>query len=277
MSKGLVEMKTIKTTLSALAVAGSLVATSAFAAGGGGHTKDHDFSFEGPLGVYDRGELQRGLQIYIDVCSDCHGMKYVSFRTLGDKNGPGIEKDQIKAIIAEKDYQVQDEGKEPGETRLAKSYDYFPEVYGDGMGPDMSLLAKARAGGPAHIYSILTGYEEAPACTPEDYDAGYYNTAFGSGGIPDECKDEHGHSTVEGTWIAMAPPLADGDIEYADGTENSLDQMSNDISAFLMWAAEPHLVERKQAGLRNIIFLLIFAALLWFTNKKIWKKIKHPE
>jgi len=265
-------MKTIKSTFASLAIACAMASTSAFAAGGGGEHADIDFSFDGPLGVYDRGALQRGLQIYQNVCAGCHGMKFVAFRSLAEENGPGMAPDQVKAFIAEAGYEVEDAN---GELVPAKTSDYFPAITNAGA-PDMSLLAKARPDGAVHIYSILTGYADAPECAPEDFD-GYYNTAFGAGGIPDECKDEHGHSTVVGSWISMAPPLAGGDVEYADGSEASLENESADISQFLMWAAEPTMVERKQAGVRNILFLIIFAALLYFVKQRIWARVKHPE
>ena len=245
----------IKSALAALIIAGT--ATSAQAAGGDYVTKDVDFSFDGPLGVYDRGQLQRGLQVYLNVCAACHGMKYVAFRTLAEEDGPGLEMDQVKAIIDEQGYEVQDPEGEPGDTIPAKTYDYFPARKGDGMGPDMSLLAKARAGGPDHIYSVLTGYTGE-----EKTEAGatlYENKSF------------------EGGWISMSPPLLGDDVEYADGTEASLSNMSKDVSAFLMWAAEPTMVERKQAGLRNILFLLIFAVMLYFVNRRVWSKVKHPD
>ena len=248
-------MKPIKSALAALALVGSLGATSAFAAGEA-YTKDVDFSFDGPLGVYDRGELQRGLQVYQAVCAGCHGMQYVSFRTLADENGPGLDPKQVNAFIEEAGYEAPLEGGEPGDTRPAKPYDYFPANRAAGA-PDMSLLAKARAGGPAHIYSVLTGY------------TGEEKTIAGA--------TLYENPSYPGGWISMAPPLYGDDVEYADGTEASLEQISHDISAFLMWAAEPHMVERKQAGLRNILFLGIFAVMLYFVNRRIWKKVKHPE
>lgn len=246
-------MKPIQSTLAAAAFA-AFASAGALAAGGEVHHADVEFSFNGPFGVYEQAEMQRGLQVYREVCQACHGMKFVAFRTLGDKHGPHLDEDQVKAIAAE--YDVADEEGEPGDTRTGKPYDYFPAVTSAGA-PDMSLLAKAREGGATHIYSVLTGYTGE-----EKEEAGsvlYENHAFPGG------------------WISMAPPLSEDNVEYADGSPASLEQMSHDVSAFLMWAAEPHMVERKQAGLRNVLFLALFAVLLWFTNKKVWKKIKHPE
>ena len=247
-------MKMIKSALAALVVMG--FTTSAQAAGGDYVTKDVDFSFDGPLGVYDRAQLQRGLQVYLNVCAGCHGMKFVAFRTLADENGPGLSVDQVKAIIDEQGFEVQDEAGEPGDTRPAQTYDYFPEIKSAGA-PDMSLLAKARAGGPDHIYSVLTGY------------TGEEKTVAGT--------TLYENKSYDGGWINMAPPLYGDDVEYADGTEASLSNVSKDVSAFLMWAAEPTMVERKQAGLRNILFLLVFAVMLYFVNRRVWSKVKHPE
>jgi len=226
-------MKPIKSALASLAVVCTMT-TGALAAGGGNvKHADIDFSFQGPFGAYDRGALQRGLQVYQNSCAGCHGMKFVAFR------------------------------------------DYFPAVKSAGA-PDMSLLAKARPNGPTHIYSILTGFADPPECAPEDFD-GSYNTAFGSGGIPEECLDENGKSTVVGSWIGMGQPLYGDDVEYADGREATLENEAADVAEFLMWAAEPTLVERKQAGVRNILFLIIFAVLLFFVKRRVWERVKHPE
>jgi len=268
-------MKSIKTTLASLAIVGAMT-TGALAAGGGNVKQaDIDFSFEGPLGAYDRGALQRGLQVYQNSCAGCHGLKFVAFRSLSEENGPGLTNDQVKAFIAEFGYEVQDPEGEPGDTIPAKTYDYFPAVKSAGA-PDMSLLAKARPNGPTHIYSILTGFEDPPECAPEDFD-GSYNSAFGSGGIPEECKDEDGKSTIVGSWIGMGQPLYGDDVEYADGREETLENEAADVAQFLMWAAEPTLVERKQAGVRNILFLILFAGLLFFVKRRIWADVKHPE
>ncbi len=245
-------MKMIKSVLASLALACAMT-TGAFAAGGDVEHADVEFSFEGPFGAYDRAALQRGLQIYQGICAGCHGMKFVAFRTLADENGPGLSEDQVKAFIAEAGYEVEDAS---GELVPAKTYDYFPAVTNAGA-PDMSLLAKARADGAVHIYSILTGY------TGEEKEiAGttlYENKAYPGG------------------WINMAPPLWGDDVEYGDGTEPTLEREARDISQFLMWAAEPTMIERKQAGIRNIVFLLIFAVLLFFVNRRIWANVKHPE
>lgn len=270
-------------TLSAVAAFG--LATAGLAAGGGGHVENFDFSFEGPFGKYDQNQLQRGLQVYTEICSACHGLKFVPIRSLSEAGGPTMPEDQIRAYA--ENFEVFDA--EIDDFRAALPSDHFPGSSLENA-PDLSLMAKARAGfhgpyglginqffkgigGPEYIASILTGYEEAPACAPDDFD-GYYNTAFASGGIPDECKDEHGHSTVDGTWIAMAPPLSGEDVDFVDGHENDLHHVSEDVSAFLMWTAEPKLMARKQAGFAGALFLTLLSVLLYLTNKRLWAPVK---
>jgi ubiquinol-cytochrome c reductase cytochrome c1 subunit len=264
-------------------------AGSALASGGGGHVTDVPFSFEGPFGTYDEHQLQRGLQVYTEVCSACHGMKFVPIRTLSDVGGPHLPEDQVRAYAAE--FTVVDA--ETGEDRPGKPTDHFPHS-GLPNAPDLSLMAKARAGfhgpyglginqlfkgigGPEYIYSILAHYEENPECAPDGVDGFYYNTAFSAGSVPDSCKDEHGVSTVPGTCIAMPPPLSDGLVEYQDGHEADIHHMAEDVSAFLMWAAEPKMMARKQAGFTAVIFLTILSVLLYLTNKRIWSAVKGPK
>ncbi len=229
-------------------------ASAAVAAGGGGKLLDHDFKFEGAFGTFDQGALQRGFQVYREVCAACHGMKFVSFRTLSDKNGPGLSTEAVKAIAAE--YEVADEEGEPGDTRPGKPFDYFPTPLAEGNPPDFSLLAKARANGPHYIYSTLLGY------TGEEKESGdsllYENTAYGG-------------------YFSMAQPIDEGYVTYTDGSPETLEQYAADISEFLMWAAEPKMVERKQAGVWSFMFLILFSVLVWFTNKKVWHSVKHPD
>lgn len=256
-----------KLAITAVAVLPLLAAgAGAFAAGGEAHVEDVAFPFEGPFGTYDRAQLQRGLQVYTEVCSACHGLKYVPLRTLGDVGGPQLPEDQVRAYAA--NLEVYDP--EQQDTRPALPTDHFPPS-ANPAAPDLSLMAKARAGfhgpygtglsqlfngtgGPEHIYSILTGYTEE---TKDEAGATYYeNHAFASG------------------WIAMAPPLYGEDVEYADGTEATLEQEAKDVAAFLMWAAEPRMMARKQAGLTAVIILTVLAALLYLTNKRLWAPIK---
>ena len=239
---------------------------AAMAAGGAGHVEDIDFSFEGPFGTFDQNQLQRGLKVYTEVCSACHGMKYVPLRTLGDEGGPNLPMDQVRAYSER--FEVFDE--ELDDFRPAKPTDHFP-MSNDPNAPDLSLMAKARAGfsgpqgtglaqlfkgmgGPEYIYSLLTGY------TGKDkMEAGtvfYENTAFPGG------------------WIAMAPPLYGEDVEFDDGHANTIESQSEDVAAFLMWAAEPKMMARQQAGLTGVIFLTVLTVLLYLTNKRIWAPIK---
>ena len=239
---------------------------AAMAAGAEGHVHDVDFSFEGPFGSFDQNQLQRGLQVYTEVCAACHGLKYVPLRTLSDEGGPHLPEDQMRAYAAQ--FEVYDE--ELDEFRTAKPTDHFPESNME-TAPDLSLMAKARAGfsgpygtglnqlfkgmgGPEYIVSLLEGYTGETKTQ-----AGvtlYENTAFPGG------------------WISMAPALYGEDVEYADGHSNSLESEAEDVAAFLMWAAEPKMMARKQAGLTGVIFLTVLTVLLYLTNKRIWAPIK---
>lgn len=252
----------------ALIAASALVLSTGgvIAAGEGAHIEDVAFAHEGPFGKFDQFQLQRGLQVYTEVCSACHGLKYVPLRSLSDAGGPGIPEDQVRAYA--KQFTVTD--KETGEDREGLPTDNFPANTGAGA-PDLSLMAKARAGfhgpygtginqlvrgmgGPEYIHAILTGY------TGEDKEE--FGTTF---------YENHAFSTG---WIAMPPPLSDDQVTYADGTKATVDQMSMDVSSFLMWAAEPKLMDRKNAGFVSVIFLLVLSTLLYLTNKRIWSGIK---
>ena len=244
----------------------ALTTGAAFAAGTEAETHDVAFSFEGPFGTFDEHQLQRGLQVFTEVCSGCHGLKYVPIRTLADEGGPHLPEDQVRADA--KNFTVID--KETGEEREAKASDNFPANTAAGA-PDLSLMAKSRAGfhgpyglginqlfrgmgGPEHIVSILTGYTGE-----EKEEAGttfYENHAFPGG------------------WIAMAPPLSDDQVTYQDGHPASLHHMAEDVAAFLMWAAEPHMMARKQTGFVAVIFLVLLTSLLYLTNKRLWAGVK---
>jgi len=268
------------------AVALVAIATPAFAAGGEApHIERQQWSFAGPFGFYDRGQLQRGFKVYREVCQACHGLRLVAFRNLAEYGGPGFTEEQAKAIAAE--YTVIDGPNDDGDMyeRPAILADKFPSPFpneqaaraanGGAYPPDFSLLAKARAAhrgfpwfvfdaftqyqenGPDYIYALLTGYEEDPEGV--EVPAGqYYN-----------------HSFLAGNLLAMAPPLYDEAVEYTDGTPMTLDQYARDVAAFMMWAAEPHLEERKKIGFRVMIFLIVFAGLLYFTKKKLWRNVEH--
>ena len=244
----------------------TLSAGGAIAAGGESHVHDVDFSFEGPFGTFDQMQLQRGLQVYTEVCSACHGMKFVPIRTLADEGGPALPEDQVRAYAA----QMEIFDPELDDTRPRTPADFFPPS-GLEAAPDLSLMAKARAGfhgpygsginqffkgigGPEYIVSILTGYTGE-----EKEEAGttyYENTAFPGG------------------WIAMAPPLSGEDVEFADGHSNELHHEAEDVAAFLMWTAEPKMMARQHAGFVAVLFLSVLSVLLYLTNKRLWAPIK---
>ncbi|MFK7880293.1 cytochrome c1 [Roseobacter sp.] len=254
-------------TLSAVAAFG--LATAGLAAGGEGHIEDFDFSFEGPFGKYDQNQLQRGLQVYTEICSACHGLKFVPIRSLSEEGGPGMPEDQVRAYA--QNFEVFDA--ELDDFREALPSDHFP-ASGLENAPDLSLMAKARAGfhgpyglginqffkgigGAEYIASLLTGYTGE-----EKEEAGvtlYENTAFPGG------------------WISMAPPLYGEDVEFADEHANDLDHISEDVSAFLMWTAEPKMMARKQAGFAGVVFLTLLSVLLYLTNKRLWAPVKGKE
>jgi ubiquinol-cytochrome c reductase cytochrome b/c1 subunit len=269
----------------ALVVAGSLVGMAAIAPAG---AQEHEspvpprqkWSFAGPFGHYDRAQLQRGLQVYREVCAVCHGLKMIAFRNLEEL---GYTEAQVKAIAGE--YKIQDGPNDQGEMfeRDGRPADYFPPPWPNenaararynGVPPDFSVLAKARGyergfpwfvfdiftqfqeQGPDYIHALMTGYEDkAPAgfTLPA---GNFYNKYF------------PGHA------LAMPPPLTDKRVEYTDGSPTTVEQYSKDVTAFMMWAAEPQLEARKRIGFQVMIFLVVFAGLLYFTKKKIWSAVK---
>ncbi len=263
-----------------------------FAAGGEAKVDTVPFSFKGPFGAFDQNQLQRGLQIYTEICASCHGLKYVPIRTLGDEGGPHLPEDQVFAYAATLEVWDPELNDGEGDFRTATPTDHFPEVT-SAAAPDLSLMAKARAGfhgpyglginqltkgmgGPDYIVALLTGYQDPPECAPEDMD-GSYNVAFTAGGYPDECKDEKGNHKYPGSWIGMGQPLWGEDVEFADGHANDLEHVAEDVAAFLTWTAEPKMMARKQAGLTGFIFLTALATLLYLTNKRLWAPIKGKE
>ncbi|NRB20034.1 MAG: cytochrome c1 [Rhodobacteraceae bacterium] len=228
----------------------ALTPVAALAAGAEQHIETYDFSFNGAFGTYDQNQLQRGLQIYTEVCSSCHGLKFVPLRTLSDAGGPGLSPEQVVAYAAE-NFTVYDA--ELDEDVAAKPVDHFP-ANTDAGAPDLSLMAKARKGGPDYIASLLNGYTGEEK---EEAGSTYYeNTAFPGG------------------WISMAPPLEDDYLEFADGHDTSLHSMSQDVAAYLMWSAEPKMMARKQVGFVGVLMLTILSVLLYLTNKRIWAPIK---
>lgn len=275
----------------ALAALGlAFLAGPALAASHPKEPKDIHWSFEGPLGKFDKAQLQRGYKVYREVCSACHAMEQMSFRNLGQKGGPFYDpkypnpndNPYVKSLA--KDIQVKDIDQDTGDViqRPGTSADKFPAPFpnepaarasnGGALPPDLSLIAKAREGGPAYVYSILTGYQNPPAgltLTP----AQHYNPYFPG----DLSSAWHGaaHHVPQGGAIGMPPPLAPGKVTFDDGKPSTIDQQGKDVAAFLMWAAEPKMEERKQFGLGAMIYLLIFSVLLWFSYRKIWKNVGH--
>ena len=224
-----------------------------------------DWSFKGLFGKFDRGALQRGYQVYTEVCASCHSMKYLSYRNLAEKGGPEFTEQQAKAIAAS--FDVTDGPNSDGEmfTRPGKLSDKFVMPYenvkaaqaanGGAYPPDMSVLVKARGGGVDYIYSLLQGYEDPPVGITLD-------------------EGVHYNKYMYGNKIKMSNPLSDGLIEYSDGTNATVEQMSKDVTTFLMWTAEPHLETRHQMGFKAILYLIILTILVYFSMKRIWSRVE---
>ena len=224
-----------------------------------------DWSFKGLFGKFDRGSLQRGYQVYTEVCSSCHSMKYVSYRNLAEKGGPEFSEEQAKAIAAS--FEVTDGPNADGDMfdRPGKLSDKFVMPYdnvkaaqaanGGAYPPDMSVLVKARGGGANYIYSLLQGYEDPPIGVTLD-------------------EGVHYNKYMYGNKIKMSNPLSNGLVEYADGTEATVEQMSKDITTFLMWTAEPHLESRHRMGFKAIVYLIILTILVYFSMKRIWSRVE---
>lgn len=271
-------------TLVMAAVVAVLPSSAVLAAGGTSHAPEHqDWSFAGFFGTYDRAQLQRGFQVYSENCSACHALSRVAFRSLMEPGGPEFSEAEVRVIAA--NYFVMDGPDSFGDMfeREGRLSDRFPSPFPNreaavaangAYPPDFSLLAKARAAyrgfpgfvidiftqyqenGPDYIYALLTGYDEEHEA-PEGQ-SGYYNSYF-----------------LAGEYIAMAPPLFEGMHAYQDGSPETVDQYARDVSAFMMWAAEPHLEQRKQMGFRVMAFLLIFGGLVYATKRKVWNAVAH--
>jgi len=226
--------------------------------------RDIAFSFDGPFGKYDRPQLQRGFQVYKEVCASCHGLSFVAFRNLEDL---GYHEEEIKAVADKWQIEVPAVDPKTGEasTRKALPADAFPSPYpnevaaraanNNALPPDLSLITKARHGGPAYVASLLTGYRNPPTNLPADSRPGpglHFNPWFAN------------------LNIAMPPPLRDGQVTYADGTNASVDQMAKDVSAFLAWTAEPKLENRKSAGWAVLFFLIFATILAYLAYQNIW-------
>jgi ubiquinol-cytochrome c reductase cytochrome b/c1 subunit len=240
------------------------------------------WSFAGPFGLYDEAQLQRGFKVYHDVCQNCHGINLLAFRNLADPGGPGFSVAQATAIAAQ--YQVTDGPNDQGDMfqRAGRLADYIPAPFPNeqaararynAVPPDFSTLAKARGierGFPWFIFDMFTQYQEGGV----DYIAGYLsgfedNPPAGVTLPPGASYNKYfpGHAT------AMPKPMVDGQVEYTDGTPATVDQYAKDVTAFLMWVAEPRLEARKRLGFQVIVFLIALAGLLYFTKKKVWAQV----
>ena len=274
----------------ALAALGlALVGGPALAAGGAATPHHVDFSFKGPFGKFDQAQLQRGYKVYREVCAACHGMELLSFRNLGQKGGPFYDpaysnpndNPYVKTIAAE--YQINDIDSETGDViqRPGTSADAFPSPYpneaaaragnGGALPPDLSVMAKARHHGADYIYSLLSGYREPPAgltVSPGQY----YNPYMAGDTTPFWTGEGH---APEGGFIAMPPQLAPDKVTFDDGTPSTIDQQAKDVAAFLYWAAEPKMEERKAFGFGAMIYLVIFAGLLYASYRRIWRNVAH--
>lgn len=252
---------------------GLLTSVSAIAAEGGAtkrlHPKAVHFEFEGPFGTYDRGALQRGYQVYKEVCAACHAADLLSFRNLAEPGGPGFTEAQARALATAA--KIPAEPNDKGETtddkgaplmRSATLADRFPSPYPNEnaarasnsgtLPPDLSLIVKAREGEAHYIYSILTGFHEK---APEGFkvtEGKYFNPYF------------------EGWNITMPPPLTNNGVTYSDGTKATIEQQAHDVVTFLAWAAEPKMEERKRIGFGVMVFLIVLAGILFAAYRKVW-------
>jgi len=280
--------------LAGLGIGGIAVAAS----GGGEHKMEHvDWGFKGMFGTYDRAAMQRGYQVYREVCAACHSLEHLSFRHLGDKGGPYYNpetpnpNDNVEVKALAKDWMIPDIDSETGDEieRPGIPADQFPDIFpnepaarasnGGALPPDLSVITMARTGGADYLYNLLVNYQDMP----HDYkmkDGVEYEMPAGMNYNP----------VFAGSEIAMAPPLSDGMVEYADITvtdghggephvikapEATVEQMSRDVTEFLAWSGDPKMEIRKRIGFATFLFLFIFAGLLFATYKNIWRDVDH--
>ena len=273
----------LKTMKSALMVTATLAAfgagVTAFAAGGGdtgNYKMEHrHWHFKGMRGAYDRAAMQRGYQVYREVCSSCHTLEHLAFRHLGDEGGPWYDKDYknpndnpyVKTFAA--DWLIPDIDSETGDPieRSGIPADYFPAIYpndaaargsnGGALPPDLSVIVSARNGGADYLYNLLVAYGED---------------------MPEGMKlspGTHYNPVMDGGKIAMAAPLSDGQVDFSDGTEATVEQMAADVTEFLAWSSDPKMEQRKRAGFATMVYLLILSILLWFSYKRVWRNVEH--
>lgn len=273
-----------------IGLAACLAGGAAQAAGKGAQIERQSWSFAGPFGSYDQAQLQRGFQVYKEVCSSCHSINRVAFRMLTQKGGPEFSEEAVKALATE--YSIQDGPNDEGEMfeRPARLADYFPKVFpnkqaarvanGGAYPPDLSLITKARTvpapegvvthvltmgsdmvtayqeQGADYLYALLTSYKEPPEGFQLNEGLNY-------------------NASYPGNQIAMAQPIWEDGVEYTDGTAATISQQSKDVAAFLAWAADPHMEQRKQTGWVVLLYLLITAILLFIAKRRIWAGVKH--
>jgi ubiquinol-cytochrome c reductase cytochrome c1 subunit len=239
------------------------------------HPKNYSFTTDGPFGRFDRQQVQRGLQVYREVCAGCHGLSYVAFRNLSEL---GYSEAEVRKLASE--FQVPDVNPQTGEpaTRPGLPADRFPSPYpndvaaraanGNAVPPDLSLIVKARHGGADYIASLLTGYQNPQTYRNHDGEA-----------LPVDSRPSQGlhfNPYFPNLNLAMPPPLtSNGQVRYADGTPATIDQMARDVSAFLVWTAEPNLQSRHRAGLAVLLFLLFATVLAYFAYKNVWATAKR--
>lgn len=288
MAKRIPTLPAVLAAFSLLAAASTVSTDLALAAEPAAHGAERPapqrWSFAGAFGKFDTAQLQRGFQVYKEVCSFCHSLKLVAYRNLGEDGGPSFSADAVKALAAQAE--VTDGPNAAGAmfTRPGRPSDHFVPPFANDEAaaannngaapPDLSLIAKSRGsergfpqflfdfflpyqeGGPDYVHALLTGYREAPAgqAVPPGLS---YNPIFPAKAI------------------AMAPPLSAGGVTYTDGTPETVDQYARDVAAFLMWTAEPHLVERKRIGFQALIFLMVFAGLMYLAKRRVWAGVPH--
>jgi ubiquinol-cytochrome c reductase cytochrome c1 subunit len=238
------------------------------------------WTFAGPFGTYDRAQLQRGFQVYREVCANCHSMQSVSIRNVGEPGGPEFSEAQVKALAA--DYKVKDGPNDAGEMfeRPGRPSDRFPSPYPNpeaaratlgAIPPDFSVLAKARSysrGFPLFLIDALP----IPGGAYQEHGVDYIYALLNGYSKND---DPNYNDYFPGHKIGMAKPLSDGQVEYTDGSPKTVQQYARDVASFMMWAAEPKLEERKRTGFRVMAFLLIFGGLMYYTKKKVWSAVAH--
>jgi cytochrome c1 len=236
--------------------------------------KEQSWSFDGPFGHYDRAETQRGLQVFKEVCSACHSLNRVAFHAIAGDDGIGYSEEQAKTFAA--GFQVPAGPNDKGETADANGdplkrpgtiSDHMPAPFandqaartanGGALPPDLSVIVKARAGGSNYLYSILTGFGDKPPAGYHLPDGKYYNPYFA------------------GRAISMPPPLTNGSVTFSDGTPSTVDNEARAVVSFLTWASEPTLEARHRIGFGVMIFLIVFAGLLYLSYRSVWAGVEH--